>query len=173
MSPDQSTELLKALHQHDWFLVVCGVVWLLGAVLQFLIVKRIESAIANKQHFTRARYDREMEIYQKVWPKLMNFFEVTYLSADVQTTGQPHFNKARNEVIEVIRENKPFFPKEIWQEVLAFQLLCEDKRLLEMFLRFRDLTSDEKIKYFESTDKIKAQLEKVEEAIRKRLGKFD
>src|SRR5450759_344910 len=35
----------------------------------------IRNELANRSHFSRVRYDREMEVYQKVWPKLMNFFE--------------------------------------------------------------------------------------------------
>jgi len=134
----------------------------------------IRNELANRSHFSRVRYDREMEVYQKVWPKLMNFFEATYLSVDISpTTLQNRYVEARDEVIMVIRENRPFFAKEIRQEALAFQLLCEDHRLSENLLRVRDLTPDEKKKYFESHDKIKAQLDKVEEAIRNRLSKFD
>ena len=173
MTPEQLAELLKAFHQHDWFLVVCGVVWLLGAVLQFLIVKRIESAIANKQHFTRARYDREIEIYQKVWPKLMNFYEVMVLGSNADPNSGLAYHKARNEVIDAVRENRPFFPKEIRQEVLAFQGLCENQKFSEFVIRVRELSSDEKKTFFESQEKMKAQLDKVEEAIRNRLIKFD
>lgn len=172
MTPEQTTELLQALNHHDWFLVVCGIVWLLGTILQFLIVAKVKSAIENKQYFTHARYDKEMEIYQKVWPKLVSFWEVIFY-ADVSEAGQQDYGKTRNEMIEAIRMNKPFFPKEIWQEVQEVQKLCESKRFSELLLRFRELNDDEKKNYFESSDKIKVQLDKVEEAIRNRLGKFD
>jgi hypothetical protein len=136
------------------------------------IQEEIRTKLANQSHFSRIRYEREMEIYQKVWAKLVSFWEVIFY-ADVSTTGQQDYGKTRNEMIEAIRENKPFFPKEIWQEVQAFQKLCEGKRFSELLLRFRELNDDEKKNYFESSDKIKVQLDKVEEAIRNRLGKFD
>ncbi len=136
--------------------------------------EEIRNELANRSHFSRARYDREMEVFQKVWPKLMSFFQATYLSEDITpTTTQNRYAEARDEVIMVIRENIPFFAKEIRQEVLAFQLLCEEHRLYETLLRRRDLTSEEMKNYSVSHNKIKAQLDKVEEAIRNRLSKFD
>ena len=166
--------MLKALNQHNWFPLVCGIIWLLGTILQFLVVTRIKSAIENKQHFSRARYDREMEIYQKVWPKLMSFFQATYYSEDISPTApQNRFAEARDEVTMVIRENIPFFAKEIRDELLAFQFVCHDHRSLETLLNRRDLTPEELEQYKVSHEKIKVQLDKVEEAIRNRLSKFD
>jgi hypothetical protein len=137
-------------------------------------VESIKTDLAAKQHFSQVRYDRELEVYQKVWPKLMNFFQATYLSEDItQTTPQNRYAESRDEVIMVIREKIPFFAKEIRQEALAFQLLCEEHRLYETLLRRRDLTSEEMKNYSVSHNKIKTQLDKVEEAIRNRLSKFD
>jgi hypothetical protein len=195
MTPEQLQqyfdEVLKKREQFDFVFYPLVIVLSLGAAWLFSylrekgknlatkedikaiteIQEEIRTKLANQSHFSRVRYECEMGIYQKVWPKLMNFWGII-LTADV-STGQPDYGKARNEMIEVIRENKPFFPKEIWQEVQAFQKLCEGKRFSELVLRFRELNSDEKKSYFESSDKIKAQLDKVEEAIRNRLSKFD
>jgi hypothetical protein len=136
--------------------------------------EEIRNELANRSHFSRARYDREMEVYQKVWPKLMYFFQATYYSEDIKPTAtQNRFAEARDEVILVIRENTPFFAKEIREELLAFQFVCHDHRSLETLLQRRDLTPEELKQYSASHDKIKAQLDKVEDAIRNRLNKFD
>ena len=142
--------------------------------MQFLIVSKFKSAIENKQHFTRSRFAGEMEVYQKVWPKLMDFFQATYLREDIdQTSTQNRYVEAKDAVIRVIRENLPFFAKEVRQEILAFQLLCDQHRSYESFMRRRDLTPEESKNYAASHSKIKSQLDKVEEAIRNRLSKFD
>jgi hypothetical protein len=118
--------------------------------------EEIRNELANRSHFSRARYDREMEVYQKVWPKLMYFFQATYYSEDISPTApQNRFAQARDEVIMVIRENIPFFAKDIREELLAFQLVCNDHRLLETLLQRRDLTPEELKQYNVSHDKIK------------------
>src|SRR5664279_4292154 len=37
--------------------------------------EEIRNELANRSHFSRVRYDREMEIYKKVWPVLVNFHQ--------------------------------------------------------------------------------------------------
>src|ERR1035437_3300492 len=119
------------------------------------IQEEIRAELANHSHFSRARYDREMEIYQKVWPKLMNFYEVMVLGSNADPNSGLAYHKATNEVIDAVRENRPFFPKEIRQEVLAFQGLCENQRFSEFVIRVRELSSDEKKAFFESQEKMK------------------
>ena len=136
--------------------------------------EEIKTELANRSHFSRERYDREMEIYQKVWPKIMDFFQAAYFSEGFDQTDQPNrYAEAFDNVKLVIRENIPFFAKEIQQELLSFQNLCIDHRCYESLMRQRNLTPEEQEHCSGSSDRIKAQLDRVEHAIRNRLSKFD
>ena len=135
--------------------------------------EEIKTELANRSHFSRARYDKEVEIYQKVWPKLLNFYDVTNQMDVANEVDRKRFNDARQEVFTVIRDNKPFFPDENCKEFLAFQYLCEDKRFLEMISNVRVMTPEKENLNLELPKQIQSQLEKIEKAIRNRLIKFD
>ncbi len=173
MSLDQANELLKALNQHNWFLVVCGVVWVLGAILQFLVVTRIKSVVENKQHFSRIRYEREINIYTQVWAKCLSLRD-TVKTLPVYDTSHPEsqtapmqkFIKAYDELCLAVRDNCPFYPQEIWNELKDFQKLCYELSLIiknpNRGVELEDLLT-----------KIDSQSGKIEGSIRSRLDKFD
>ena len=90
---------------------------------------------------------------------------------DLQSPQSKKCEEARNDLIDAMRKNQPFYPREIWQELVICQQLCQGLKML----KDPDFWSDPNLRkeYVELPAKIQAQLTKVEEAIRKRLSKFD
>jgi len=178
VTPDQTTELLKALNQHNWFLVGCGIIWLLGTILQFLVVTRIKSAIENKQHFSRLRYEREIELYREIWTLVHEFYLKSVLafgwkipsnqaSEISEKPTKESWHKSRELLSRTIEKNKPFYPSEIWTELGELEAL---------FINLALLYQENQIPPAEKRDagqQAKAQYEKIEQAIRKRLAQFD
>jgi hypothetical protein len=178
VTPEQTTELLKALNQHNWFPVACGIIWLLGTILQFLIVAKFKSAIENKQHFSRLRYEREIELYREIWVLVHEFYFKSCLafgwkissdkSSEIsEKPTKESWHKSREQLSRTIERNKPFYPSEIWNELNEFDSLCEN---LTYFYQENAFTPVQKR---DAQKQAKAQYEKVEEAIRKRLAQFD
>jgi hypothetical protein len=135
--------------------------------------EEIRTELANHSHFSRARYDHEVEIYKNLWPKLVDFYRISCLLDPRKTEDGKSFNEKHEEMHKAIRENKPFFSDEICKELLAFQHLCDDKRFLEIVSLTSQPTEEKRNSYLELQKKIHPQLEKVEIAIRDRLIKFD
>jgi hypothetical protein len=197
MTPEQLQQYVDAaLKQRDQFSLVfypltivlsIGGAWLISYLLEkgknlatkediSEITHKVESIkadLAAKQHFTRIRFDSEMGIYQKVWPVLVDFHRVVYLGPSVQTNYKEDYNESRKRVFQIIRENQPFFPKEVWNAIFVFQLLCNEKHFNQPAMANRELTAQERKAYGEVTEEIEQQLKNIEEAIRNRLSKFD
>jgi hypothetical protein len=137
------------------------------------IQEEIRTELANHSHFSRARYNHEVEIYKDLWPKLVEFYRTSYLLDPRSAEDGKRFNQIKEEVQKAIRDKKPFFSDGICKELLAFQYLCEDKRFLEIVSLTAQLTEEKRNSYLELQKQIQSQLEKVEKAIRDRLIKFD
>jgi hypothetical protein len=135
--------------------------------------EEIRTELANHSHFSRARYDHEVEIYKNLWPKLFNFYRASSFTDVRNIEDQKDFNKIKNEVQTAIRENKPFFSDDICRELLTFEYLCDDKRFLEKVAISIPLTGDKADSYLELHKQIETQLAKIEKVIRERLIKFD
>lgn len=197
MTPEQLQQYFDtALKQRDQFNLVfypltvvlsIGGAWLISYVRQKgknLATKEdiakitrtqeeIRIELANHSHFSRARYDHEVEIYKNLWPKLFNFYRASSFSDVRNEEDRNNFNKIKNDVQTTIRENKPFYSDEICRELLTFENLCEDKQFLEIVAISIPLTGDKADSYLKLQKQIQSQLEKVEKAIRNRLIKFD
>jgi hypothetical protein len=139
-------------------------------------VESIKSELASKQHFSRVRYEIETKIYSQIWEKLVAFEEsvqslVVKKDQPVESPELKRCNDARNNLIDAIKNNRPFYPREIWKELIICQQLCQGLKMLKNpeFLSDPNLRKE----YHELPLKIQTQLDKVEEAIRNRLSKFD
>ncbi len=68
--------------------------------------------------------------------------------------------------------NRPFYPPEIWKELLALLNLCHDEAFQFSIFEASN-QQDYWTKAIQNRDEIEKQVEKVYEAIRKRLTDFD
>lgn len=187
MTPDQITELLKSLNQHNWFLVGCGVVWLLGTILQFLVVARIKSAIEDKQHFNRVRYEREMKVFEEIWPKLCEFQEAVLALRPVMDSSLQEGETAESRKLKraekftiafadfrmAIKHNRPFYPPIIWDELRKVLQLCWGEATEFSVYSDERKPRDYWDKAMNNAKNINEQIDKTCEAIRTRLSKFD
>jgi hypothetical protein len=187
MSPEQVTDLLKALNQHNWFLVVCGIVWILGTILQFVVVARIKSAIENKQHFSRVRYEREMKVFEEIWPKLCELQEAVLSLRPVMDTSLQEgetkdsrklkraesFSTAFVNFRMAIKHSRPFYPPVIWDELGILLKLCWGEATEFSVYSDERKPHDYWEKAMDNAQAINEQIDKTCEAIRTRLSKFD
>jgi len=187
VTPEQTTELLKALNQHNWFLVGCGVVWLLGTVLQFFVVTRIKSVIENKQHFNRVRYEREMKVFEEIWPKLCELQEAVLDLRPVMDCSPQEgetiesrklkraekFTIAFTDFRTAIKHNRPFYPPIIWDELGKVLQLCWGEATEFSVYANERKPRDYWGKAMDNAKAINEQIDKTCEAIRTRLSKFD
>ena len=197
MTPEQLQqyvdEVLKKRDQIDFVFYPLVIVLSLGAAWLFSYLRekgknlatkediqsitetqeKIRTELANHSHFSRARYDHEVEIYKNLWPKLMNFYFASNFTDVRNNADRKKFHEIQSEVVTAIRENKPFFSDEIYLELMAFEYLCEDKKFSEVVAISVPRTEEKHNSYLELTKQIQFQLGKVEKAIRTRLIKFD
>jgi hypothetical protein len=185
VTPEQTTELLKALNQHNWFLIGCGIVWLLGTILQFLVVTRIKAAIENKQHFSRVRYERELKVYEELWPKLCQLQVAAgslrpkaewELAKDETEESRSQirckrFDDAFWPLLNEIDNARPFYSDEIWNEIGKLMKLCWGEAVEYALVKDRDKNYWDNA--HKNADAIGKQIDTICEAIRTRLSKFD
>jgi hypothetical protein len=136
------------------------------------IQESIKAELANRSHFSRVRYERETEIYRDLWQKCFAYYEaVTLLPATGNWNPESPAGNAcvvtRNDLIVAIRNNRPFYPREIWEELITFQNSCLELKFIKEspYQGGRELLDLPK--------KMKSELEKLEIVIRARLDKFD
>jgi nitrogen regulatory protein PII-like uncharacterized protein len=99
-------------------------------------VESIKTDFAAKQHFSRVRYEMETKIYGQIWEKLIAFDESVQLlvvkkDQERESPELERSNGARNGLIDVIKNNQPFYPREIWQELITCQQLCHGLKILK------------------------------------------
>lgn len=185
MTPEQLKLVIEAVEQGNWrlfiLLIATVVAWALATLIQLSIAKRIEAAVANKQHFSRLRYERELEVYRDVWGKLHEHFDQSVWRFAWQATDpdaeirRKNLHKSGKEFFEMIAVNRPFIPQEVWKELKTFIDLCDSLVRHQESMQNLGVRADEsyKRKLDEIHSATNAQYQKVEEAIRHRLDKFD
>lgn len=150
--------------------------------------EEIRSELATRSHFSRLRYERELELYRTVWRELSEFYEQSAVSfawdnkhSDAQkpTHSEEAWQQAGRTLFNTIRDSKPFYPSEVWAELKKVQGLCDELTFIHRHLReqgqeispdiHKELNEERKHTLAEA----KTQLEKVELIIRKRLDEFD
>ncbi|HVU28495.1 MAG TPA: hypothetical protein VHG71_12265 [Verrucomicrobiae bacterium] len=140
--------------------------------------EEIKTELANRSHFSRVRYEREMEIYREVWKAIYQFYLESLaafgwgknLTDGVKKLSRESWQQSHSQLSNIIDQNKPFYSDEVRVELsefstLAFWLATE---LKQDVLKHEDIQ-----KRSEIAMKVKGQYEKVESAIRKRLEQFD
>lgn len=178
MTPEQFNQIVEAIQKGNgrllWVTFLVVACWILATMIQLYWTKQIEAAVANRQHFGRLRYEREIEIYREAWKSLFDLYEATgklLIGVPPQSPALRDWVGLRNKLVEVIRYNRPFYPDEMRQELISAQLLCEDLQYDKENPALLDEQEREKFRTLHP--KIKAQLAKVEDMIRARLNEFD
>jgi hypothetical protein len=156
-------------------------------------VESIKTDLAAKQHFSQIRYERELGVYEDLWPKLCDLqaavislrpileFVPDHADEKEQATVEKKkcFWEAHNSLFKVVNHERPFYSSEVWEELDKLINLCWGEavewgicsNIINM--RARENREDYYEKSIKNADAIKKQIDKICEAIRKRLNKFD
>lgn len=149
-------------------------------------VESIKTDFAAKQHFSQIRYEREVKVFEEIWPKLCELQSAVlslrpamdYLPREGETVESrkqdraAKFNEALNNYRITINHNRPFYPPTIWEELQTLFKLCWGEAV--EFSIFEPRTDkDYWKKAMDNAEAINKQIDKTCEAIRNRLSKFD
>ena len=169
------------LQQQNWLYLISLAAWPVGALFYLRIKKMIEAIVLSKQHFSRLRYEHELALYREIWKRLCVHSENSFgrftwndKDPDAQTKSTALQNSGR-ELFETIRDNRPFYPEEIWLELSKFVETCDNMTRVQDRLQGAAPSAKERLGQLLEQDvsEAKEQYRKVEEAIRRRLDKFN
>ena len=153
-------------------------------------IETLKAFLGTKSHFSRLRYEREMEVYKELWTALVELGVVTQLLRPVLEMADPTetedqrkekktkaFMEKHNRHHEITTKNRPFYPSEVWQKLHALLKLTQVEFLEYHLIDPKGGTPATAIEYLEKAGRNQAEItEKINdicEAIRHRLDKFD
>lgn len=140
------------------------------------VQESIRSKLAVQVHFGRLRYEREFEVYREVWRAVRKFYSESIMSGQWPEPSSGSGSAAPTktswleswrELDRVVEDNKPFYPNELWRELSEF---TECSRRMAWSYRNREAAPAERQS---DQEHAKAKYACVEDAIRRRLAKFD
>jgi len=149
-------------------------------------MEHLRTDLSSRAHFGKVRYEREMRIYEAIWPKLIEL-RVAVLSlrpAMDRSLGpdetaesrkeqrSQRFALAHDEFRKAMEHNRPFYPPEIWKELLEVMNLCWGEAV---YYGVFDPRQDREYwtKAMDNAKAINDQIDKTCEVIRSRLTAFD
>jgi len=141
-------------------------------------VESIKSEIASKEHFSRYRYELEVGLYKDFWKKLHPLYETALffqLSHDMKARAET-LGKAQKEFFDSIRDNIPFYPKEIWDQLRDFSNTCTSLASAQSTaatVRNEAALNALQVRIEALQARAKEQVQSIEIAIRERVRKFD
>ncbi|MGD0208491.1 MAG: hypothetical protein ABSC89_12885 [Verrucomicrobiota bacterium] len=143
--------------------------------------EEIKKELGNYGYFSRVRYEHEIELYREVWEKLCVCYEKSALrfawkiDAPDSKAKAEELQKATQEFFEIIRNKRPFYPTEISDELFKFSSLCSQLVSIQSSLQTGSfqLQKDFLPKLEQVQKETREQFENIENAIRKRLDKFE
>jgi hypothetical protein len=179
-----STQLIQqvaaGLQQQNWLLLGCIALVILvsaaGMLGHLFIAKRIEARIANQQHFNRVQFEQEAALYREIWKKLCDFYEKSFATfAWNDSTDESELTTLRKvgeDFFDTIRNNRPFYPEEVWKDLREFIDICD--RMSGIHRAMRRAAASAMPQFREPMENAqraaKEQSKKIEESIRRRLA---
>ncbi len=214
MTPEQLQQYIDAaLKQRDQFSLVfypvvtvfsIGGAWLLSYVREkgknlatkedvtvlTNTVEAIKADLGARQHYSRVRYERELKVYEELWPRLCNLQAAVLSLRPVFDWGpvkgvseeeekqnrRKRFLEAHGSFLQAVSLARPFYSSDIWERLQQLVKLCWGEAVdwgLFSDPRGREGRGD----YWETAQKnseaINSQIDVICEAIRTRLSHFD
>ena len=154
-------------------------------------VESIKADLGAKQYFSQIRYERELKVYEELWPKLCDLESIVLIlrsgigfstAADEEQEKikqKQQFMEAHRSFFVAVSRTRPFYPSEVWGELDKLIKLCWGEAvewgLFSNTALMRDRENREG--YYEkgqqNAEAIKKQINVICEVIRTRLSKFD
>lgn len=149
-------------------------------------LEKVRFELSAKGYFSKLRYEREMKVFEELWPKLCSLrVAVLNLRPVMDTRLKPgeteedrkkerteRFGDVYMKFAEAVEHSRPFYPPVIWQELKKLMKLCwgeaVDFRLKDQWREknYWDVAMD-------NSKAINEQVDTICEAIRTRLTAFD
>jgi hypothetical protein len=153
-------------------------------------VEAIKADLATKQHYSRVRYERELKVYEELWPKLCDL-QAAVLSLrpvfdwgppegvsedEVRQSRRKHFLEAHRSFLQAVSLSRPFYATDVWELLNQLIKLCSGEAV--NWGLFSDPRERERRPgYWETAEKnseaIQKHIDTICEAIRTRLSRFD
>lgn len=215
MTPDQLQQYVEgALKQRDQFSLVfyplvvllsVGGAWLFAYLREkgknhatkedvaalTRTVESIKADLSVKQHFSQVRYERELKVYEELWPKLCDL-QAAVLSLrpvfdwgpgvgrteeDEKKERSKRFMEAHRSFLIAVNHGRPFYSSGVWEQLQRLTKLCwgeaVDWGLFSPYWRDRQGKMDYWDEAKKNAESINTQIDVVCEAIRTRLSQFD
>jgi hypothetical protein len=154
-------------------------------------VESIKAGLGAKQYFSQIRYERELKVYEELWPKLCDLESIVLSlrsgfgfskgtdEEQEKIKQKQTFMEAHSSFLTAVSHSRPFYPSEVWEELNKLIKLCWGEAiewgLFSNLALMRERENREG--YYEkaqnNADAIKTQIQTLCEVIRTRLSKFD
>ena len=151
-------------------------------------LEQLKADLGSRAHYGKVRYEREINVFEAVWPKLCEL-RVAVLSLrpvldsglkkgetaeSRKTERATQYVDAYNALATTVEHSRPFYPPSIWSELQKLLKLSWDEAV---DFRFADDSHEGKVAYWEkaiaNATAINEQVDRTCEAIRSRLTAFD
>lgn len=150
-------------------------------------LEQLKADLVARSHFSKVRYEREMKIYEDIWPKVFSLREAVLWLRPVMDVPliEGQTKESRNQERETryadasmtfskaVENNRPFYPDEIWSKLLHLDNLCWGEAVESKFPDPRPGKGIDWANVVKKSKEITAQVDEICEAIRTRLKKFD
>lgn len=154
-------------------------------------VESIKAELGAKQYFSQIRYERELKVYEELWPKLCDLESIVLelrsgIGFSNGTDEEQEKFKQKQKFMEAyglfliaVSHSRPFYPKEVWEELNKLIKFCWGEAVEWGLFSNPALmhARENREGYYEKAQKnaeaIKIQIETLCEVIRTRLSKFD
>jgi hypothetical protein len=156
-------------------------------------VESIKTDLATKQHFSRVRYERELKVYEELWPKLcelqaavlslrpgFSFSSAENVSEEDKILEQKkRFREAHRSFGLAVNHSRPFYPAEVWNQLNELIKLCWGEAIewglfsSRQLMQAKENREDYDEKAEKNADAINKQIDTICDVIRIRLSKFD
>jgi hypothetical protein len=149
-------------------------------------LEHLRTDLSSRAYFGKVRYEREMKVFEEIWPKLCEVRNAVLSLRPVMDSGlkdgetnesrntrrKTRFSDAYSELLKVVVHSRPFYPPAIWKELQALLDLCWGEAVEFTFADSKK-PRDYWDKAMENSKAINEQVDKICEVIRSRLTDFD
>lgn len=143
-------------------------------------IESLKDELSLKNHFSRVRYERELKVYEAIWPTIWTLsdrvkksysgaFELKDKPEELRAYYKRNFHDHAASLQEQTEKNRPFFPDEILRKVVRLENLCTAEADGSILLQAPRNMVDVKDSHLQ----IEKAIEDVATAIRERLARFD
>lgn len=149
-------------------------------------LEHTKAELLVRGHFDKFRYDREMKVYEDIWPRIsalrfavlalrptgIHLVDAAEPEGDRKKRLTQQYLEKMKAFVEATEHNRPFYPPEVWEDIDPLARLCNAEGGQYMLMTPGDDPGYWQ-RAIDNAQQINTRVEKICEAIRNRLNKFD